>query len=128
MIYWEVMRDCLPILLDRDKACVWCGREANGKFGGWTMEHILPSSRGGTSGIANLALACSSCNSTRKSHPAADYAIKIARRNGEPNFILLFTVLERLVQEGTAKEQEYATKQLKRLKDWSEQYERWGMC
>jgi hypothetical protein len=120
------MSNRLLALQARDQACVWCGRKTD-DYNDWSIEHILPANRGGSRSLANVALACCSCNSARKSHSAADYAIKLARQAGAPSFSLLLVVLSRLAEAGTSKEQEYATKQLHRLEDWLEQYQRWGL-
>jgi hypothetical protein len=120
------MGETLLTLRTRDKACIWCGLQAD-TYSDWSLEHILPTSRGGTSSQVNLALACLSCNTRRKSRPVADYAIRIARRKGVPHFSTLLIVLKRLSEAGTPKERTYASKQLHRLEDWLEQFQRWGM-
>ncbi len=46
-------------------ACLYCG--ASGKH--WTIEHLVPRSRGGRSEIENLARACRGCNQRRGNDP-----------------------------------------------------------
>ncbi|MGB7247758.1 MAG: HNH endonuclease signature motif containing protein [Phormidesmis sp.] len=41
--------------------CEYCGSQSK-YFGPFSIEHIIPLSRGGTSDFSNLALACQHCN------------------------------------------------------------------
>ncbi len=50
-IYWK-----------QNGKCAYCDKELNGKF---SIDHILPVSRGGTNWPNNIALCCSSCNSSK---------------------------------------------------------------
>ena len=47
--------------------CCWCGIETTNELGPrqGTVEHIIPRSKGGTSNISNLRIACAACNSHR---------------------------------------------------------------
>ena len=40
--------------------CVYCNKSV--EFGGDTLDHIIPLSRGGTNDKMNLTIACKSCN------------------------------------------------------------------
>jgi hypothetical protein len=52
-------------LVERDGTeCVWCGTELGGTMA-MTLDHVVPSSQGGTNDIENLVLACSPCNGMR---------------------------------------------------------------
>ena len=44
------------ILKMHDYCCVYCGDDAN------TVDHVIPTSRGGTDDPMNLVAACNSCN------------------------------------------------------------------
>lgn len=44
--------------------CIYCNQALN-PFDNFTVDHVVPLSRGGTSGVENLVPACSGCN-TRK--------------------------------------------------------------
>lgn len=51
------------VVLAGDPPCHWCGAPAT------TADHLLAVARGGTNALANLAPACSSCNSSRQANP-----------------------------------------------------------
>jgi len=54
--------------LIRDKhICMWCGEPAT------TVDHIIPSSRGGSDLPHNLLASCSECNTKRGNRPAFSY-------------------------------------------------------
>jgi len=43
--------------------CYWCGAELSDRY---TVDHILPRSRGGLDSPENTVLACRSCNSSKQ--------------------------------------------------------------
>lgn len=54
--------------LNRDKhTCLWCGQQAT------TVDHIIPSSKGGSDLPMNLISSCSECNSRRGNRSAFAY-------------------------------------------------------
>ena len=60
----ELRRRRHAIWLDQAKRCCWCGYHV--KFSASTIEHLIPRSRGGSNEWCNLAVACGSCNHSRK--------------------------------------------------------------
>jgi 5-methylcytosine-specific restriction endonuclease McrA len=53
-------------LYQQDRECFWCGRKLcldHNQQNFATIEHLVPRSKGGSSRIENLALACQPCNS-----------------------------------------------------------------
>lgn len=66
---WSARR---KIVLDRDgHKCTYCGSDGNGKP--LHCDHIVPLASGGSSEIDNLAAACKSCNSSKRSKPLIDW-------------------------------------------------------
>jgi hypothetical protein len=96
--------------------CVWCSRAA------WprdrTVEHLLPRSRGGRDGAANLLPACRSCNRARRSQSAVAYARRRTADGAVVMADLLVQGLERLAAEGTAGERRYGAKQARMVREW----------
>ncbi|TYP69178.1 HNH endonuclease [Paenibacillus methanolicus] len=61
-------RDYRKTALKRDRyTCLWCGRS------GTTVDHIIPSSKGGSDLPRNLLAACMECNTKRGSRSAFSY-------------------------------------------------------
>lgn len=49
-------------LAKRDgRRCVYCGFKAK-RIGQLTIDHVVPTSRGGSNALSNLRLACPKCN------------------------------------------------------------------
>lgn len=64
--------------LQRDQhLCLWCGQSAT------TVDHIIPSSKGGSDLPRNLLASCSDCNSRRGNRSAIAYLEE--RLRGAPN-------------------------------------------
>ncbi len=63
---WEVRE---YLLLKWGYRCAYCRGEATR----WEVDHLLPRSRGGSSRITNLALACHECNQAKGDQTAAEY-------------------------------------------------------
>jgi hypothetical protein len=51
--------------------CEYCGMHQSLQGGQFHVEHICPTSRGGTSDLDNLALACPGCNLWKADHMVA---------------------------------------------------------
>ncbi|MFC4098412.1 HNH endonuclease [Paenibacillus xanthanilyticus] len=61
-------REYRKAALKRDRyTCLWCGRS------GTTVDHIIPSSKGGSDRPYNLLAACMECNTKRGDRPAFAY-------------------------------------------------------
>lgn len=68
-----LFRDYRKIALRRDRyTCLWCGAPAT------TVDHLIPSSKGGSDLPHNLIASCSECNSRRGNRAAFSYL----RENG----------------------------------------------
>lgn len=52
--------------------CVYCGRHC--KQSEKTLEHIIPLLQGGTNTFDNIAMACTSCNSSKRDKPVTEFA------------------------------------------------------
>jgi len=64
------LRDYRKAALKRDHyICLWCGRPAT------TVDHIVPSSKGGSDLPQNLLAACMECNTKRGNRSAFSYLI-----------------------------------------------------
>jgi Restriction endonuclease len=60
-----LFRNYRKAALKRDHyTCLWCGRDAT------TVDHIIPSSKGGSDLPQNLIASCSECNTKRGNRPA----------------------------------------------------------
>lgn len=63
-----LFRDYRKAALKRDRyTCMWCGLPAT------TVDHIVPSSKGGSDLSRNLLAACSECNTKRGNRSAFSY-------------------------------------------------------
>lgn len=77
-----LFRDYRKIALKRDHhTCLWCGRPAT------TVDHIIPSSKGGSDLPHNLLASCSECNTKRGNRTAFSYLAENA--HSVPNLIKL---------------------------------------
>ena len=65
-------------LVERDgHQCTYCGKTLNTALdpaANPTVDHIVPSSRGGTAALSNLVLACRSCNSSKGARSITEWA------------------------------------------------------
>lgn len=75
----------LAIYIRDGFSCVWCAdcAEDGAKL---TLDHVVPTCRGGTNGAANLVVACFHCNNRRNNTSAAAYALRLEHESG--GFIL----------------------------------------
>ena len=83
-------------LFDRIKCrgyapCAYCGR--NLTFTQATLDHFLPQSLGGNSGLGNLVIACEKCNKRKSSY---DWRGKI--KDSQPGHNSLIELIESLSQ------------------------------
>ena len=68
-------------LVERDGPyCVWCSRHVGLAVDDCTRDHLIARSKGGKTGLANYVLACSRCNSRRKSESAQSWLAGCDRR------------------------------------------------
>jgi hypothetical protein len=75
-------RDYRKVALKRDHyTCLWCGRHAT------TVDHIVPSSKGGSDLPQNLLASCMECNTKRGNRSAFLYLIE--KVHSVPNVIRL---------------------------------------
>ncbi|MCG7346389.1 HNH endonuclease [Sporosarcina sp. ACRSL] len=58
-----------------DGLCIYCGKSEEGEERRHAIDHVIPISRGGTSHISNLVLACNSCNASKNDKPLATFYI-----------------------------------------------------
>lgn len=71
----KVSKEARAYVEQRDKVCVYCGCEE----GPYHIDHILPSSRGGSDDISNLALACAPCNVSKRNRTPEEWGGKSDR-------------------------------------------------
>lgn len=70
-------------VLARDRyTCYWCGQP------GFTMDHVIPWSKGGRTTLANCICACEACNGRRGDMDAAEFARLMGRPTPHPHLIL----------------------------------------
>ncbi|WP_232729900.1 HNH endonuclease [Paenibacillus phocaensis] len=63
-----LFREYRKTVLKRDRyTCLWCGEPAT------TVDHLMPSSKGGSDLPTNLIASCSECNSRRGNRSAITY-------------------------------------------------------
>ncbi len=65
--------DVKAVLEASDHVCAYCLRP------GKTIDHVLPVSRGGTNHLANLVVACGSCNSAKRDTTPLEFVFKLQR-------------------------------------------------
>ncbi len=63
--------------------CQYCGTNSN-----LTLDHVIPSSKGGKNSWTNLVTACKSCNTRKGHHEPSEVDMKLAREPFRPSFIL----------------------------------------
>jgi hypothetical protein len=74
-------------VLDRTGGrCSYCGSRLDGT---WHIDHMIPSSRGGGSGLSNLTPACAECNSVKSSMTISEYRAWLEQRTGKPVAFLI---------------------------------------
>lgn len=63
--------------------CIYCGRELSPERPGYggrkahhaEVDHIVPTSKGGTDDLSNLALSCVGCNATKRDRTAHEFVL-----------------------------------------------------
>lgn len=63
--------DVKKLFLQQRGKCYWCRKKLGDKF---DVDHIIPLSRGGSNGVANLCIACPSCNGKKFTKLPEDFA------------------------------------------------------
>jgi hypothetical protein len=102
---------------ERDgERCVWCSAESWARDR--TLEHLLPRSRGGSSGAHNLLPACRACNRARRSRGAAAYARERSDDGRAVDLALLLRGLDRLAADGARAERDYGERQGRMVRSW----------
>gem|GEM_PF-1920176 len=71
----------LKVLARDHYTCYWCGRP------GFTMDHVIPWSKGGRTTMANCICACEECNGLRGDLDAAEFAQRMGRPAPLPGLI-----------------------------------------
>ncbi len=75
---WEV-REYLPEKFQR--RCVYCGRTRTA----FELDHVLPSSRGGSDRVSNLVLSCHDCNMAKGNQTASEFGHpQVEMQAGQP--------------------------------------------
>jgi len=73
---WEIR----SYLLEKfGRRCVYCGRGETT----FEIDHVLPSSRGGSDRVSNLVLSCHDCNSAKGDQTAAEFGHPHVERQGK---------------------------------------------
>jgi 5-methylcytosine-specific restriction endonuclease McrA len=65
--------ETLNILLSKPPICSYCGKKIEGRD--LTIDHVIPISHGGTNILANLVLACRSCNERKRDRTLEEFYI-----------------------------------------------------
>ena len=71
-----VTGSALRALWRADSRCRYCRIELAWRE--WTVDHVVPFSRGGANTINNIVMACRSCNSRKATRMPHEYAIRMA--------------------------------------------------
>lgn len=81
-----------------DYRCQYCGRSADGlrtrEY--LTRDHLVPLSRGGVNEWTNVITACSTCNTRKGNHLAAECGMTPLKTPHEPHFVHLAWAVRRL--------------------------------
>jgi 5-methylcytosine-specific restriction endonuclease McrA len=72
------------VLLRDGYVCAYCGDRAGRDM---TVDHVVPSSRGGSSTWENLVACCTTCNARKRDRTPDEARMPLKRRPREPNFI-----------------------------------------
>ncbi|NLB11943.1 hypothetical protein GX830_01010 [Candidatus Dojkabacteria bacterium] len=67
-------------LQEQDFKCLYCGVNIEKDF---TLDHIIPLSRGGSNDISNIDLVCRSCNSSKSTKTKEEYLEVLGKEKGE---------------------------------------------
>jgi len=70
------------ILIRDNHECQYCGKKCEGKDA--TLDHVLPSSRGGKSTWTNIVLACTKCNNKKDDRTPREAGMKLSKEPVKP--------------------------------------------
>jgi 5-methylcytosine-specific restriction endonuclease McrA len=70
------------ILIRDNHECQYCGKTCTGKDA--TLDHVLPSSRGGKSTWENIVLACAKCNNKKDDRTPREANMKLSKEPVKP--------------------------------------------
>jgi 5-methylcytosine-specific restriction endonuclease McrA len=78
--------------------CQYCGRHRRqlGYRESLTRDHVIPISRGGGDGWANVVTACSKCNLRKADHLPNEYGFTLLNEPKEPNHVELIWTVRRV--------------------------------
>lgn len=65
----------------QERICYWCGTTETEI---WSIDHVVPLSKGGAHQCDNLVLACMPCNSLKGSKDPEDFALEIKQKINRP--------------------------------------------
>lgn len=68
----------LAIYMRDGLACTWCGSSLEDEGVTLSLDHVVPTSKGGGNGSKNLVTSCRKCNSVRGDRPLATFAFAVA--------------------------------------------------
>lgn len=74
---WIRQTTRLAIYLRDGLACIWCGMAIEDGLQ-LTLDHLIPSSQGGSNKATNLVTCCHRCNSSRGDRPVEEFAEAVA--------------------------------------------------
>jgi 5-methylcytosine-specific restriction endonuclease McrA len=81
---WKVPRFRKKVLYNRDNwSCQFCGEHLNWKT--ITVDHLLPSSRGGDSSWLNCVVACKACNRYKSNKTPEEAGMTLLNKPAPPN-------------------------------------------
>lgn len=76
------------VMLRDDYTCQYCGIHL-GKCSG-TIDHVLPSSRGGKSDYLNCVASCKNCNNSKGDKTPEEAGMVLSRKPKKPTFLSLY--------------------------------------
>lgn len=76
------------VMLRDDNECQYCGAHL-GKNSG-TIDHVIPSSRGGKSDYTNCVASCKDCNNMKADRTPAEAGMTLVRKPRKPTFLSLY--------------------------------------
>lgn len=66
---------------EQERLCYWCGTTEAEQ---WSIDHVVPLSKGGKHEYDNLVIACMPCNTLKGSKDPEDFAIEIKQKLNRP--------------------------------------------
>lgn len=83
----QLSKELKQMVKERDVSCVYCG-ETNEPF---HIDHIIPRSRGGSDELNNLALACATCNVSKKDRLISEW-------DGPKDRVVSFALVQKIME------------------------------